>query len=119
MTMTNADHRCAAGRGCRDAETVGDQRSGAVISDQRGLCRRCYAAVHRAVIALQDDAQALNAAIGDKTQGAQLHVGGTPEPPMPINGTVLALHSSLGEWCEAALWMVAEALGIDPKVRHK
>lgn len=117
--MTRPDHRCAAGVRCRDAEIIDDKRNGAIIAEQRGLCRRCYAAVQRAVTALWEDAEALNAAIGDKTQGAQVHVGGTPEPPMPINGTVLALHSSIGEWCEAALWMVAETLGIDPKVRHK
>lgn len=38
---------------------------------------------------------------------------------MPLNGTVLALRSTLSEWCEAALWMVAEPLGIDVRQRHK
>jgi hypothetical protein len=113
------DHYCAAEKRCRDAQTINGQRISAIIAEQRGLCRRCYAAVQRSVMALQADSEALNAAIGDKTQSANLHVSGTPEPPMPLNGTVLALHSSLGEWCEAALWMVAETLGIDPKIRHK
>jgi hypothetical protein len=75
--------------------------------------------VRHAVAALETDWNRLSAAVGDKHSGAGVYVSGTRELPMPLNGTVIALRSSLSEWSEAAMWMIAETLGIDVKTRHK
>lgn len=113
------DHQCASGNRCRDGGIENNTRVGAVIAEQRGLCRRCYGSVRRAVEAIEADWARLSAAVGEQTVTGAEHVSGTPGSPMPLNGAVLALRSSLSEWCEAALWAVAETLGIDVRTRHK
>lgn len=116
---TMSDHLCASGGRCRDGQIDGNTRVGAIIAEQRGLCRRCYGSVRRAVESLETDWDRLSAAVGDQAATNREYVTGTPGSPMPLNGAVLALRSSLSEWCEAALWMVAETLGIDVRTRHK
>jgi hypothetical protein len=108
-------HRCAFGRRCRDH----DGMLGAVIADERGFCKRCFGMVRAAIRELAGDWNRLCAAVGDHGTSGEVHVSGTREPLMPLNGTVLALRSTLSEWSEAALWMVAEPLGIDVRERHK
>jgi len=117
--MKYPDHQCAYGPRCRDHIEVDKVKCGQPIEDQRGLCRRCYGMVRHAVEAMGSDYDALSAAVGDHAVTGQTRVAGTREPPMPLNGTILALRSTLSEWAEAALWMVAEPLGIDVRERHK
>jgi hypothetical protein len=113
------DHLCAAQNRCRGWYLNDGIRAPAIIEDSHGLCRRCYTSVKHAVAALDTDWQRLSTAIGERAQTGQQFVTGTRELPMPLNGTVIALRSSLSEWAEAAMWMIAEALGIDVKIRHK
>jgi hypothetical protein len=114
-------NECAFRFRCLDAVRLDDDehRRGAKIDEARGICRRCFGMVRGGLRELGDDWDRLGAAVGDLSPGGEVHVSGSREPPMPLNGTVLALRSTLSEWCEAALWMVAEPLGIDVKERHK
>jgi hypothetical protein len=112
-------HRCVAGRRCRNAVLEDNVRVGVVIAEEYGLCKGCYANVRRVIGQLQDDWERLSAAVGLKMAGNQARVSGTRELSIPLNTTVLALRSSLSEWCEVALWMVAKSLGIDVRERHK
>lgn len=113
------EHRCAYGNRCRDHVLVGGVKFGALIESQRGLCRRCFGMVRGAIGSIEGDYAKLNGAVGDHASSGEVHVSGTREPPMPLNGTVLALRSTLSEWAEAAMWAVAEPLGIDVRERHK
>jgi hypothetical protein len=119
--MIDNTHRCAARNRCRDK--VLDERlkmwAGARIEEQRGLCHRCTVSVRVAVREIANDHGKLSTAVGDRLVTGNEWVSGTREPPMPLNGAVLALRSSLSEWAEAALWMVAEELQIDVRERHK
>ena len=112
-------HLCASGRSCREPVIIDGKRTPATISDRRGLCRRCYTNVKTAAAELDSDHRRLCAAVGERLSKGEVFVHGTPDPSIPINTTVLALSSSLAEWAEAALWMMAESLGIDVKERHK
>lgn len=47
------------------------------------------------------------------------HVSGTPEPSAPLNMAALALRSTLSEYCEVALWMVAAPLNIAVRKRQQ
>lgn len=116
---TSVDHRCAAGRSCRDPVVDGGHRSPAIIADTRGLCRRCTGAVHHAVADLATDYAALAAAIRTKRVSTHDHVSGTPEPPIPINTATEALGRSMAEWADAALGMVSTALAIDHPVPYR
>lgn len=107
------DHRCAAGRSCRDPIIDGDHRTPAIIAEARGLCRRCATAVQRAIDDLERDYLELAAAIGEKRIGPRDHVSGTPEPPIPLNTSTDALARSLAEWADAALAAVSVVMGID------
>jgi len=111
-TAGDSMHRCAAGRSCRDAVIDGDTRAPAVIAEPRGLCRRCRAAVDRAVESLQTDYARLARALAEKPTGARDRVAGTPEPPIPINTAAEALSRSLAEWADCALGVVAAAMNI-------
>jgi hypothetical protein len=112
-------HECAYGYRCRDKVRVEGRAQGVLIESERGLCRRCFGMVRGALRELDSDWDKLCKAVGDHAPSGEVHVSGTREPPMPLNGTVLALRSTLSEWSEAALWMVAEPLGIDVRERHK
>jgi hypothetical protein len=117
--MAELKHRCAYEHRCRDRVVIDGRKLGAVVEDERGFCRRCFGMVRAALREIEKDWDALGAAVGDHLTGAEVHVSGSKDPPMPLNGTVMALRSTLSEWCEAALWMVAEPLGIDVRQRHK
>jgi hypothetical protein len=124
-------HECAYTHRCRDRWTdESGMKRGAKIEDragaegnpvtsERGLCRKCFGMVRGALRSIEADYHKLCAAVGDHGASGEVHVSGTREPPMPLNGAVLALRSTLSEWSEAALWMVAEPLGIDVRERHK
>jgi hypothetical protein len=113
-------HRCAAGRSCRDPVTEDGQRRPATIAEPYGLCDRCRAQVAAAIDDLERDYGALQAAVtADETRGAHEHVSGTPSPPIPLNTTAEALARSMAEWAEAAVGVVAAALGIDAPVAQR
>lgn len=120
--MSADAHRCGAGHLCRDPhiDVVTGEREPAIIEEQRGLCKRCHGALRRAVCELVEDYERLSAAVEpDNASGGGIeHVSGTPEPSMPINGSALALRSTLSEWCVAALVLVAKPLGIKPYGRQ-
>jgi hypothetical protein len=117
------DRRCAFGMHCkaRTYEDVGGQRRGhaAAIDSERGICQACTAALERMLTRLQPDYDRLSDAVLESGSSANEYVTGTPEPVLPINRVAFDLRSTLSEWCEAALWMVAEGLGIDVRTRHK
>lgn len=116
------DHRCGAGKLCRDPQinAATGHRDPAIIESQRGLCRRCRAALRRAIEELGNDYHRLSAAAQDglAATGTE-HVSGTPTPAAPLNMAVVGLRSTLTEWAEAALWMVADELRIAVKARQK
>lgn len=113
------EHRCAAGRSCRDPVIDGDRRDPALIVDQRGLCDRCTGALGAAVRELETDYANLAEAIGERLTGARDHVSGTPTPPIPINTATEALGRSLAEWADAALAVVATALAMAHPVPYR
>lgn len=100
-------------------DTVSGRREPAWVSVQRGLCRRCFSSVARALASLAVDWELLTVAVESVSGGASEHVSGTPEPAIPLNAAVLALRSALSEWAEAAVGMLADTLAIDVAARHK
>lgn len=85
----------------------------------RGLCRECTRNVAYAILGIGEDAAMLDTAETQRETGAAEHVSGTPEPQIPLNTTVIGLRSTLSDWCQAALVMVAESLNIVPEGRQK
>ena len=119
--MIDVAHRCFSGRRCRNAvrdDTTG-KREPAVIDKPAGFCDGCRMRVLRAYEAVSLDYQQLCDMVGDKTQGSGPRVSGTREAPMPLNGTVLALRSTLSEFCEVSVCLVAGKLRIAPRARHR
>lgn len=115
----DGDHRCAAGRSCRDPVIDGEHRAPAIIAEARGLCDRCTGAVATAVRELPTDHASLAGAIGERLVGARDHVSGTPAPPIPINTATEALGRLIAEWADAALARVSQALAMDHPVPYR
>jgi hypothetical protein len=116
------EHRCGTGRLCRDpiVNTVTGRREPAVIETPNGLCQRCLAALRRAVEELPTDYERLcKASAPVATSGNAEHVSGTPEPRVPLNMAAIELRSTLSEWAELAVVLVAPALGIAVRRRQK
>lgn len=118
------NHRCAAGRGCRDPIILqtpqGTQRMAAIIASSRGLCDRCRGAVAAAVHDLErDHEQLLFAVTQERTRGPDNRVSGTPTPPIPLDTRAEALARTLAEWAEVAGAMVAAELAIDPPTSQR
>jgi hypothetical protein len=116
------EHRCGIGKLCRDPQinAATGHREPAIIEEQRGLCRRCRAALRRAIEELADDYCRLSEAAQDglAATGSE-HVSGTPTPAAPLNMAAVGLRSTLSEWAEAAVRMVAETLNVAPRARQK
>lgn len=114
------EHRCGAGKLCRDPriDVVTGAREPALIEEQRGLCRRCRAALRRACEELSGDYCRLSAASDAMAATGSEHVSGTPEPSTPLNMPAMALRSTLSEWAEAGLRMVADELRITVRPRQ-
>lgn len=115
-----ARHHCAAGsRHCRGRQKADGGWQPALVTTERGLCDPCIGAVTRACRELVGDWDNLTGAIGDRSVMAGEKVSGSREAPIPLNTAVLALRSTLSEWCEAALAMVCPRLNIEPRERQR
>ena len=113
-------HRCAAARLCHNKIRENNKWVGATIDKPHGLCDRCLASVRHAYRQATQDYWDLDLNIGEKIVRADTgKVGGTPEPPMPLNGAILALQSTLSEYCEASVILVSERLNVTPERRQK
>jgi hypothetical protein len=116
-----ADHICSAARMCRDGKRENGKWKPAVIEKPRGFCQRCATAIKRAYRSAAKDYALLESSIGDKAMRPDSgKVSGTPEPPMPLNGTIIELQTALSEYCEASLRMVAaQGISITVSSRQK
>lgn len=120
-------HRCSAGRGCRNAETVEDPpgrktRVGAVIAEPTGLCPACTSNVRHAVEDLPADYVALHISLGETAGSSGARVSSTPTPPIPIDVNKYSLMTAISENLDRAAEIVSEALNCDPpggKIAHR
>jgi len=121
-----SDHRCSAGRGCRNAETIDElgrkTRAGAVIAEPTGLCPACTSNVRNAVEDLPADYVALHISLGETTGSSGAKVSSTPTPPIPIDVNKYSLMTAISENLDRAAEIVSEALNCDPpagKIAHR
>lgn len=119
------EHRCLAGRNCRDAEKVDDPETGrttklgATIAEQNGLCDACIASAQRAVDEMPETWLALHMAIGENTRRANQKVSISRAAPIGLNTDADALKIAIVEWMIAAAARIAEALNVeDPQPRN-
>ena len=120
MSQTT-DHRCAAGRNCRDSVVEDGNRQAAVIVDAVGLCEKCTEAVGWAVRDMADTWMMLHGSIGDQSRrGGGQRVKGSRSAPINLNTDVDALKASIVEWMVAATAPISELLNVsDPRpVNH-
>jgi len=113
-------HHCAADRFCKAKTQLSDGRkAGAFIGVERGLCEYCVRAVVSALRGIPADLVILGAAAEQSHQAGDVFVHATPVPTIPLNTTVIALSSTLSDYCGAGVAMVAHKLRIDPVARQK
>lgn len=112
-------HRCAAGRDCRDAETVDDPggksvRRGAVIAAESGLCDACVRRIQYAIEDLPADYVALHVSLGEASTAGGMKVNSTPTPAIPIDAHKFAVMTAISENLDRAAEIVSEALNCEP-----
>lgn len=113
------NHRCSSKSLCRNKNGEGHPKA---IDKPEGFCDRCSTAIKAAYAEAAHDYTRLQAALVDVNAGmhsAAGKVSGTPEPPMPLNGSAITLQVTLAELCEASVALVAKALKVEAKVRQK
>lgn len=114
-----ADHRCAAGRSCRNTENIDGEHLGAPIETQTGLCNPCSDSAAHSIKDLRNIWLALHAAIGEHTHRHNQKVSSSPTRPININTDVDALKTAIVEWAVAGAAALSEHLNIDdPKPRN-
>ena len=108
------EHRCyRANRCARWASVPGsDQRLGAAINPERGLCDTCTRQLGHALTQLPADYVALHRALADTAGGLRELVSRTAELPIPISASIEALQCEMVHeaWCWAE--STAEVLGV-------
>lgn len=118
--MTKPDlHQCRSMRLCRNKTREGKGWKPAVTEEPKAFCDKCSRRIRAAYREALADYEALQSVIGDKISTDTVKVAGTPTPPMPLNGTVIALSAALSEQCEESVKALADVLNVSPQLRQK
>jgi hypothetical protein len=108
-----SDLRCLAGPACRAADTVGDERLGAVTATASTLCEPCEKHFTGCVAKLPTDWEELRAALGERSPAKNAAVRSTPTPAIPVSVAKEALMSEIVEMADIAATVVSGLLNTD------
>lgn len=106
------DHRCQCSSACRRPDTS-DQRQGALIEAQTGICDPCRRHLESCAKQLPHDWLELYAALGARNATGNDKVRSTPTPAIPISVAREALMSQILELAELAAATIADQLDIE------
>lgn len=107
------EHRCAAGRSCRNLDRTDGKLQPAITTKPHSLCESCTGATRQAVNNLSHTYYlAVAATTMPTTTGTTQKVSGTPEPSIPINPHFDALAVELADSSDEALTLICPALNI-------
>lgn len=118
--MTEPTHRCLAGRACRRADVIDDERVGTLTEKPGTLCPACAEHIRSCIKQLPGDYAELRAALGERAASIGQKIRSTPTPAIPINTRREALMADIVETADRAAAIVSDALNTEqPTARRK